>query len=558
VRPTVASLAALAPAASAGSTLAMAFALAAATLVSEDLTCIAAGLLVARGELRFEVAALACYVGIFAGDLALVAAGRWLGRPVLLRRPLRWLVTPEAVERSARWFARKGPRAVFVSRFVPGSRLALFVSAGILHAPLGPLALALGLAGAIWTPLLVGLAAATHGAILAYVERWGRYALPAVVAAALVVLLVVEVLVPALSWRGRRLLLSRWRRLTRWEFWPLWLFQAPVVLNWLRLALRHRHPTLFTAANPGIPAGGFVLESKSEILGAIGEPGVVPRFLKLLLEGSAAERRARVLAAHAEVGFGFPVVGKPDVGERGEGVTVIRTPEELTAWAAEAPRETILQEYAPGEEYGVFYVRRPGEASGSILSITAKQFPEVVGDGARTLEELILADERAVAMAPTYLERNAARLDAVPAAGERVRLVEIGNHCRGTIFRDGRPLATEALARRIDAIAKSFPGFHFGRFDLRAPSRASFQAGRDLRVLEVNGVTSEATHIYEPGASLLEAYRTLFAQWRLCFEIGAANAARGARPTPLADLLRLVHERRRHRARASLAQAPER
>jgi hypothetical protein len=211
------------------------------------------------------------------------------------------------------------------------------------------------------------------------------------------------------------------------------------------------------------------------------------------------------------------VVGKPDVGERGEGVTILRDAAALDAWAAIAPREALLQRYVGGVEHGVFYYRRPGEPSGRIFSITAKELPEVTGDGARTLEQLILADDRAVCAAPLYLDRNAHRLDAVPAAGERVRLVEIGNHCRGAVFRDGRRLETPALAARIDAIARSLPGFYFGRFDVRSPSLEAFQAGRDLSVLEINGVTSEATHIYEPGARLVAAYRTLFEQWRLCF-----------------------------------------
>ncbi|HVR29976.1 MAG TPA: hypothetical protein VMS86_10635 [Thermoanaerobaculia bacterium] len=139
-----------------------------------------------------------------------------------------------------------------------------------------------------------------------------------------------------------------------------------------------------------------------------------------------------------------------------------------------------------------------------------------------------------------------------------MRLVEIGNHCRGAIFCDGRALETPALARRIDEIAHSLPGFHFGRFDLRAPSLEAFQAGRDLSVLEVNGVTSEATHIYEPGASLRAAYRTLFAQWRLAFEIGAANVRAGARATSVPELLALLHRRRRLRQRAALERAEAR
>ncbi len=526
--------------------------LAVATLLAEDLTCIAGGLLVMQHQLGFVQAVAACFIGILAGDLLLVAAGRWLGSPAIRRPPLSWLVTPESVERSERWFARRGWRVVFLSRFVPGSRLPLFVAAGVVRAPVAPLALALAIAGLIWTPALVGLSAATGGAIRGQLELWERRALPLAIGVALVVLVFLKVVVPAFTWRGRRMLLSRWRRATRWEFWPMALFQLPVVLHWLWLGLRHRHLTLFTAANPGIPAGGFVLESKSEILAAIGEREVVPRFVKLVLPDAAHERVPQVLAEHAARGFGFPVVGKPDVGERGEGVTILRDAAALEQWAHVAPREAILQEYVPGEEFGVFYVRPPAAAAGEIFSITSKVFPTVTGDGRRTLEELILADDRAVCMAKLYLEKNAARLDDVPAPGERVRLVEIGNHCRGTVFRDGRALATPQLAARIETIARSFPGFHFGRFDLRAPSLEDFQAGRGLRVIEVNGVTSEATHIYEPGASLIEGYRTLFRQWRLAFAIGDANIRRGARATGFGELLHLLGERRR-RARAASA-----
>ncbi len=535
------------------SPLGLATALAFATLVSEDLTCVAAGLLVAQDRLSFGVATLACLVGIFIGDLLLVAAGRWLGRPALGRPPLSWLVSPAAVERSARWFAARGVTVVMLSRFVPGSRLPLFVAAGILRAPIARIALALLAAGAVWTPLLVGLSAATGGAILGRLEQLERWALPAAAVAALAVILVLRVVVPAFTWRGRRLLLSRWRRLTKWEFWPLALFQIPVVANVLRLGLRFGHPTLFTAANPGIPAGGFVLESKSAILAAIALPGVVARFVGLELGDDRAARVDAVRRAHAELGGDFPVVGKPDVGERGEGVRILADAAALDSWAVVAEPESILQRFAPGVELGVFYVRHPAEGAGRIFSITRKLLPAVDGDGRRTLEELILGDDRAVCQAPTYLERLAERLLEVPPAGTRVPLVEVGNHCRGALFLDGRELATPELARRVDEIAQSFDGFYFGRFDLKAPSLDHFRTGRDLSVIEVNGVTSEATHIYHPGSSLLAGWRTLFEQWRLAFEIGAENRRRGTRPATARELLELLRERRRRRA----AQPPE-
>ncbi len=518
--------------------------LALATFLAEDLACIAAGLLVAKGTLTFVPAAAACTIGIFVGDMLLVVAGRSLGRHAVERAPLSWVVSPAALDRAERWFEARGVRMVVLSRFIPGSRLPLYLAAGVLRAPVRPIAIALAVASAVWTPLLVGLSWMTGGAIATWFERYEAWALSAVVISAALALLVVKVLVPALTWRGRRLLLSRWRRSTRWEFWPVWLFNLPVLLNWIRLGIRHRDLALFTAANPGIPAGGFVLESKSEILGKL-PAEVVPPFERLDLPEDPLERLGVVEAARHRLGLDYPFVGKPDIGERGAGVAILRDPAGVERWLHSAPPVVLVQQYASGEEYGVFYYRRPSAAAGAVFSITAKSFPAVTGDGVSTLEHLVLADDRAVCMAPLYLERNADRLDLVPSAGERIELTDIGNHCRGTVFHDGHALSTPQLAVAMDAIAGSFPGFYFGRFDLRCPSAQALAEGRDLQVIELNGVTSEATHIYEPGASLLAAWRTLFTQWRLAFEIARENVERGAVPTRLRDLFGLLVERRR-------------
>mgnify|MGYP003694703213 CR=1 FL=1 len=69
--------------------------------------------------------------------------------------------------------------------------------------------------------------------------------------------------------RGRRLLGAAWTRTVRWEYWPPFVFYAPVALYVLWLGVRHRGLTLFTAANPGIEAGGFINESKAAILTAL-------------------------------------------------------------------------------------------------------------------------------------------------------------------------------------------------------------------------------------------------------------------------------------------------
>src|SRR6185369_9271589 len=97
--------------------------LAAATLVSEDLTCIAAGALIAAGKLNAASGTLACALGIFFGDLLLYFAGRMLGRPALRWGPLRRMLTTESVDRASAWLAARGARVIFASRFTPGLRL---------------------------------------------------------------------------------------------------------------------------------------------------------------------------------------------------------------------------------------------------------------------------------------------------------------------------------------------------------------------------------------------------------------------------------------------------
>ena len=337
--------------------------------------------------------------------------------------------------------------------------------------------------------------------------------------------------------RRRRNFVGWWKRLYRWEFWPPYLFYPPVVAYIAYLGIRFRSWTLFTAANPAIPAGGFVGESKHHILDHLKDAAPWLPCSTLLVSGIPKERIVKAEEFMRQGRLHFPVVLKPDSGQRGSGVAIVRSPEQLCEYLTRSSFPTILQEYVPGEEYGIFYYRYPGSERGRVFSVTEKRMPVLLGDGKCTLEELILADDRAVCMSDFYLRKNADRTHQVPAAGESVQLVEIGTHCRGAIFLDGGETITPALEEVIDQIARSFDGFFFGRFDIRVPSRQDLMAGRNIKIIELNGVTSEATHIYDPKLSLFEAYRVLFRQWRTAFEIGDLNRARGIHPASVADLL---------------------
>ena len=284
---------------------------------------------------------------------------------------------------------------------------------------------------------------------------------------------------------------------------------------------------------------GLVGESKLDILSGF-EPGTAPvaTYGEIPASGDVDERTVGVLRFMKDNNLTFPLILKPDVGERGKGVRKVTSNEEIRAYIQEEPGRSIVQAYAPGYEFGVFYYRFPEEETGHIYSVTDKQFPRVVGNGKHTLQRLILDDERAVSMAKHYFKANHGRLFDVPEEGEEVKLIDIGTHSRGAVFLNGKQVLTPELERAFDQISKGFDGFYFGRFDIRTEDLEAFKAGTGFKIVELNGVTSEATHIYDPSNSLLSAYRTLMRQWEIAFEIGHQNRKRGIRPASVIEVLR--------------------
>ncbi|MDE3122620.1 MAG: hypothetical protein KGK00_12660 [Paracoccaceae bacterium] len=319
------------------------------------------------------------------------------------------------------------------------------------------------------------------------------------------------------------------------ELWPARFFYIPMIIQWGYLALRYRSITLPTLANPGMEAGGLVGESKFDILSQLGREGknwVAPytSFSVGTASGTPSADLPQALAALETAGIEFPFVAKPDIGCRGAGVRIVRTVADLDHYLTNFPRREriIFQKLITARnEAGIFYIRAPGEPKGRIVSVTLKLFPEVVGDGVSTLEELIEADPRAGKIKDIYLARHGSQRDRVLDKGEIFPLVFTGNHCRGAIFQDGRQHITPEMEARFDAISQGMPEFYFGRFDVRYDSLDDLKAGKNFWLIEVNGAGSEATHIWDKSTKLRDAYEFLFFQQRTLFEFGDANRARG-------------------------------
>jgi hypothetical protein len=125
----------------------------------------------------------------------------------------------------------------------------------------------------------------------------------------------------------------------------------------------------------------------------------------------------------------------------------------------------------------------------------------------------------------------------VPAPGETVRLVFVGNHCRGSTFKDGQDIVTPALSQRIDEIARDMQDVYFTRIDLRYESLEALRAGEGFKIIEFNGSGSEATHIWDPQMTIRRAYATQFFHYGESFKIGAAIRATGLQPLGWLNLL---------------------
>ena len=502
--------------------------------LSEDSATLSGAVLGSLGRLSWSLAFASCFLGIWLGDLGLYGLARYFGRPVLGRFGLR--KATEKLNQSEAWFARHGSLALVICRFVPGTRLPTFLAAGILRMPAARFAAITGILAASWVGLFFAvlhrLGRETGRSVLD-----SRSGVPFVVAAALALVLILS-RDHLLSLAGKFLGSPPVQRLTRWEFWPAWLFYLPIGLNYLRLSIKYRSLSLPTCANPGMFTGGMIGESKQETLSALA--AAHPQWVAsstLIREGEISKRMTDLGEWMQSIGSVFPIVLKPDVAQRGSGFKVVRSAADAESYFRAVDVPVIAQKYIPGPlEAGIFFHRFPTGGKGKIFAITEKIFPVISGDGVRSIEELIRADARASILAETYLRRFDRKRTSVLAPGETLRLVEAGNHAQGCIFRDGMHLWSSRLEARIDAISKDLPGFYIGRYDVRFRSVEELRMGEGFAILELNGAASEATSAYDAGKSLREAYAILFQQWELVFAIADENRKRGHRADPLATI----------------------
>ncbi len=326
----------------------------------------------------------------------------------------------------------------------------------------------------------------------------------------------------------------------KWEFWPFWFFYMPVYVKFLILSAKARSMAFFTAANPLMEQGGFTDYSKYNVLKHI-HSDFLP---KTILLSNPTENKTLEQMRASEIDF--PIILKPDIGERGFGVEKIDSLKALTNYFETKKNigDIILQEFISYPiELGIMYSKKNSEISGQISSIVSKQFLAVTGDGASSLGTLISGDKRSKFYLDSLLKIYAQELEVVLEKNETKELVAIGNHCRGTMFLDYNHLINNNLVRVFDAISKPIVGYHFGRFDLRVPSIEDLYKGKNIKIMELNGSASEPAHIYDPNMQLSKAYVHLFAHWQRLYEISIENHQNGVPYGSALEIWKAVRQR---------------
>lgn len=331
-------------------------------------------------------------------------------------------------------------------------------------------------------------------------------------------------------------------KVTRYEFWPVLVFYFPFFFYWLYLSFKARDFGFLFRINPDMKFGGAIGADKVGNLDCIAQR-YLPMTLLIAPDTSFTDVTARI----EQMGLEFPLIAKPNNGERGKGVEKIANLEELQSYFLSHLGELILQEFIDSKlELGVLYYRDPISGDGKITSIVKKGFLMVKGDGKSTLKELIKGNIRA-RFREAYLHQKFSRVlnDIIPE-NEELYLEPVGNHCRGTEFISGQKHISEKLTKVFDEICAPLPRFDYGRFDIKVESIERLNEGKTIKIMEINGVNAEPAHIYDKSYTLLKAYKVIKQHFDILFSIAIAkeNVA-GERRTSFSDFMEGYREHTR-------------
>jgi len=206
--------------------------------------------------------------------------------------------------------------------------------------------------------------------------------------------------------------------------------------------------------------------------------------------------------------IGVPVVVKPRDGNQGRGVTTNVTTKEqvLAAYAAalEESSSVIVEKYAPGNDYRLLVV------NGKLVAASRREPAQVMGDGRRTIRELVEIENRD----PRRAERHSGILskihideigtnvlkdqgytpDSVPPAGQMVLIRRNANLSTGGTAIDVTELVHPDVAARAMDAAKVI-GLDIAGIDVIATDITKPLEEQGGIVVEVNAAPGLRMHL---------------------------------------------------------------
>ncbi|WP_299817908.1 ATP-dependent carboxylate-amine ligase [uncultured Roseibium sp.] len=208
---------------------------------------------------------------------------------------------------------------------------------------------------------------------------------------------------------------------------------------------------------------------------------------------------------------GFPLFVKPNTGREGKDVMRIDTRHTLQSALhilAKRHDQLLMQEEIVGTELRVIVL------DGEILAAVERHPPEVVGDGQRTLAELVEAEPRidtADGRLDFELSQHGRDLETVPVPGETVTLLPIANLSSGGTARIVTPDLPPGLAT-IARRAAEILNLRYAAVDLILPDET--RPDTPAFILEVNaapGLSNLSRQGAQEAALVEKIYEALFA-----------------------------------------------
>lgn len=121
----------------------------------EDIILFAAGMMAFYGAAPVEGMIAICFSGVLIGDTIVYTFARFYGRKIRRTKFMKWLLPPPRMRIVRHKLHQQGNKVIFAARFMPGLRMPVYFSSGLLHLPFKTFLFYDGLAALISVPTIV-------------------------------------------------------------------------------------------------------------------------------------------------------------------------------------------------------------------------------------------------------------------------------------------------------------------------------------------------------------------------------------------------------------------